>query len=187
MLTVTAFTVSAPSTPPMPSTSSAPPVLPAPAGAGRARSRPSAPPPPGRALVHWVLSPEVAAVPRIRRRLHRVLLDWHIQADVIDTLLLAVTELAANSVQHAGPATERLRVTAAVGGGRLWLDVSDGDPCPPRVGAAVDPDAECGRGLLMVDLLVDEACGSVEVLPYGGRGTGGGAGKTVRVRVPVAR
>lgn len=58
---------------------------------------------------------------------------------------------------------------------------------PARVGADVDPDAECGRGLLMVNLLVDEACGSVEVLPYGGRGTGGGAGKTVRVRVPVAR
>ncbi|MFI9100661.1 ATP-binding protein [Streptomyces fildesensis] len=195
MLTVTAFTVSAPSTSPTqptpaaPSTAraSAPSVLPAPTDVGRSRRPPSAPPPSGRALVHWVLTPEVEAVPRIRRRLHRVLLDWCVHSDVIDTLLLVVTELAANSVQHAGPSTERLRVTAAVGGGQLWLDVSDGDPCPPRVGADVDPDAECGRGLLMVNLLVDEACGSVEVLPYGGRGTGGGAGKTVRVRVPVAR
>ncbi|MFD9728188.1 hypothetical protein [Streptomyces sp. NPDC059072] len=74
-------------------------------------------------------------------------------------------------------------VTVALHGGRLWLEVADGDPCLPCVGPNVDPevgmDAESGRGLLIVNFLVGEAGGRLMVVRAE-------FGKVVRVRIPCA-
>lgn len=74
-----------------------------------------------------------------------------------------------------------MRVALAVGGGWLRLEVADGGSRPAaaaRPRREVDPDAESGRGLLMVQLLAAELGGELSVVV-------GGLGKAVRVRVPV--
>ncbi|MFJ7157394.1 ATP-binding protein [Streptomyces sp. NPDC101118] len=180
----------------------------APAGAAGAGG---ATPAPGPRLARWASRPTAACVPLLRARVRAALAEWGVSGELADTLLLAVAELAGNAVRHAAPATDRLRVTLAVGAGRLWLEVEDGDPTPPAIpgprtasapcadaaagpgfepafesgfeppaGAAlaVDPEAEGGRGLLIVGLLVAEARGRLSVRSHR-------SGKTVRVCVPT--
>ncbi|MEU6883325.1 ATP-binding protein [Streptomyces sp. NPDC046712] len=164
-------------------TVTAQPTTPA-AASGRAPDPAPGPrPTPGPRLVRWVSRPTAARVPRIRAHVGAVLAAWGISGDLADTLLLTVTELVGNAVRHAAPVTDRLHVTVAIGGGRLRLEVEDGDPTPPpaapMAAAEVDPDAESGRGLLIVGLLVAEACGQLSVRAHE-------FGKTVRVCVPVA-
>ncbi|WP_137991682.1 ATP-binding protein [Streptomyces vilmorinianum] len=138
---------------------------------------------PGRRLVRWTSRPTAPCVPLIRARVAAALTAWGISGDLADTLLLTVAELVGNAVRHAAPLTDRLHVTVAAGGGRLRLEVEDGDPTPPPLDLAatteVDPDAESGRGLLIVGLLVAEAHGQLTVRAHQ-------FGKTVRVCVPVA-
>ena len=95
-----------------------------------------------------------------------------------------MAELTGNAVRHAAPATERLRVTVSHTGGRLRLEVEDGEPTAPALHLAaateVNPDAESGRGLLIVALLVAEARGQLTVRSHP-------FGKTVRVCLPAPR
>ncbi|MFJ5548752.1 ATP-binding protein [Streptomyces sp. NPDC093225] len=134
-------------------------------------------------------------MPLLRARVGATLDAWGVPGDLAHTLLLAVAELAGNAVRHAAPATDRLRVTVAIGGGRLRVEVEDGDPTlppmarptppgtlpdtGPDVGVEARPDAESGRGLLIVGLLVAEACGrlTAHTQPFG---------KRLRVCVPTA-
>ncbi|MBT2509335.1 ATP-binding protein [Streptomyces sp. ISL-98] len=136
-------------------------------------------PVPVRSSVHWAPKPTVATVPRIRTCVRAVLEGWRISPAVADALLLVVSELVTNAVQYAGAVTDRLRVTVTFGGGWLQLEVADGDPALPCAGAEVDPDAEGGRGLMIVHLLVAEMCGELAALPCG-------RGKAVRVRIPAS-
>ncbi len=53
--------------------------------------------------------------------------------------------------EGAGLITHTLRRQA----GRIVIEVSDSDPCPP-VPEAAGPDAESGRGLMLVDILSKE-------------------------------
>ncbi|MER5733628.1 ATP-binding protein [Streptomyces sp. NPDC002138] len=136
---------------------------------------------PATAFVRWAVEPTAAAVPRIRSRVRAALDDWRVAAEVADVLLLAVSELTGNVVLHAAT-TPRMRVGVALRGGWLHLDVSDGSRTParpPAPGAEVDPDAETGRGLLIVRLMVAEAGGELAW-------AAAEFGKAVRVRVPVA-
>lgn len=149
---------------------------PAPVSAAWAAPRP--PVAPRLSFVYWAPSPTVATVPQVRARLRAVLEGWCVSSDVADILLLAVSELASNVVRHAGAVTERLCVAAGLDGGQLRLEVDDGDPSLPYAAPGVGPDAESGRGLMIVNLLVVEAGGEVAVLRHD-------RGKTVRVRVPV--
>ncbi|MBT2398180.1 ATP-binding protein [Streptomyces sp. ISL-100] len=135
-------------------------------------------PPSGRrTFTHWSFSPTAATVPPIRARVRAVLEAWRISLDLSGTLLLAVSELVTNVVRHAASVADRLRVTVTFGGGWLRLDVADGDPSLPHVGP-VDLEAEGGRGLAIVGLLVAEAGGEVSVVADR-------RGKTVRVCLPV--
>jgi anti-sigma regulatory factor (Ser/Thr protein kinase) len=70
-----------------------------------------------------------------------------------DLLILAVSELATNTLQHtAGGGRVRLRVET----GRLLCDVIDQGPLR-RVGRAMPPaDAVRGRGLAIVEQICDE-------------------------------
>ncbi|MEN8651323.1 ATP-binding protein [Streptomyces sp. 21So2-11] len=135
-------------------------------------------PPSGRrTFTHWSFSPTAATVPLVRARVRAVLEGWRLSLDLSDVMLLAVSELVTNVVRHAASVTDRLRVTVAFEEGRLRLDVADGDPSLPRVGP-VDLDAEGGRGLAIVGLLVAEAGGEVSVVA-------GRCGKAVRVCLPA--
>ncbi|MEV5974839.1 ATP-binding protein [Streptomyces sp. NPDC051921] len=142
--------------------------------------------PSGTRVAHWTTPPTAACVPLIRTRVGSALAAWGISGELRDTLLLTVAELVGNAVRHTAAVTERLHVTVAVVGGRVRLEVEDGDPTPPPAEltaltalAEIDPEAESGRGLPIVALLVAEACGrlSVHAREFG---------KAVRVCVPVA-
>ncbi|MCJ0869822.1 ATP-binding protein [Streptomyces sp. AP-93] len=130
---------------------------------------------------HWAAEPTAATVPLIRSRVRSVLDGWEVSAGIADVLLLAVSELVGNVVLHAADA-RRLRVGVSLRGGWLQLEVADGASALPRLPhprGEVDPDAEDGRGLLIVHLMATELGGhlSVQAEEFG---------KSVRVRVPAA-
>ncbi|RPK63591.1 hypothetical protein EES43_11285 [Streptomyces sp. ADI96-02] len=70
-----------------------------------------------------------------------------------------VAELAANAVVHGRVRGRDFRLSLAVGGGSLRIEVTDtrGDSVPPGPGAVEVPEdgAESGRGLLIVEALAD--------------------------------
>ncbi|WP_369232719.1 ATP-binding protein [Streptomyces sp. R21] len=131
----------------------------------------------GQAFHRWRMRPTLDSVPEVRARVRATLRRRRVPADVEDALLLVVTELASNAVRHAD--TDRLCAAITFGRGWLRLDVGDGDPALPDVGAEVDLESEGGRGLFLVGLLVTELRGEVAAIPCG-------SGKVVRVRVPLA-
>ena len=78
---------------------------------------------------------------------------WHLP-NLVDTLLLAVTELVTNAVRHGrAPVILTLRRTA----GELSLRVHDADPTEPVLNPECtnDADAESGRGMQIVTALAD--------------------------------
>lgn len=148
----------------------------------RAPDRTQAASTPTRIFVHWVPEPTAATVPLVRTRVRNLLEGWRIATDVADTLLLAVSELVGNVVQHAAAATGRMRVAVSRGEGWLCLQVTDCAATLPRLpepATEVDPDAEGGRGLLLIQLMAAELGGELAVLAHE-------LGKCVRVRVPLA-
>ncbi|UGY92178.1 ATP-binding protein [Streptomyces gobiensis] len=150
-----------------------------PASASRTWTPPQSAPTHDRSFVHWTLRPTVAAVPNIRARVRAVLEDWQIAPTLTDMLLLAISELVSNAVRHAGAVTDRLRTTVTLGGGWLQLEVADGDPSLPRVCLKAGPEAESGRGLMIIGVLAAELSGEMVAVPRG-------SGKVVKVRVPAA-
>lgn len=134
-----------------------------------------------RGFGHWAAEPTAATVPLIRSRVRSVLDGWEISAEIVDVLLLAVSELVGNVVLHAADAG-RLRVGVSLRGGWLQLEVADGASSLPRLPhprGEVDADAEDGRGLLIVHLMATEAGGQLSV-------QADEFGKSVRVRLPAA-
>ena len=69
--------------------------------------------------------------------------------DVVDDLVLIVSEMVTNAVRHGAPPV-RLEVLAD--DDVVRIAVGDGDPGLPRP-REVDDDAEGGRGMVLVDLL----------------------------------
>ncbi|MFJ3834929.1 ATP-binding protein [Streptomyces sp. NPDC054904] len=135
---------------------------------------------PAGGFVHWVTDPVAATVPRVRARVRVVLGEWRVSRGVAEALLLAVSELVGNVVQHA--AGGRMRVGVSRGGGWLRLEVADqgaGLPRLPSPRGEVDLESEGGRGLLMVRLMAAEFGGELSLVVDG-------SGKSVRVRIPVA-
>ncbi|MBT2480634.1 ATP-binding protein [Streptomyces sp. ISL-94] len=132
-------------------------------------------------FTHWVTDPVAATVPQVRARVRAALEGWRVSPDEADVLLLAVSELVANVVRHAGAG--RMRVGVASGGGWLRLEVADQGAALPRLpapSAVVDPDSESGRGLLLVQLLAADLGGDLAL-------TVDEFGKAVRVRIPASR
>lgn len=136
---------------------------------------------PARDFGHWAAEPTAATVPLIRSRVRSVLDGWEISAEIADVLLLAASELVGNVVLHAAEAG-RLHVGISLRAGWLQLEVADGASSLPRLPhprGEADPDAEDGRGLLIVHLMATEAGGQLSV-------QADEFGKSVRVRVPAA-
>ncbi|WP_426568222.1 ATP-binding protein [Streptomyces canus] len=101
---------------------------------------------------------------RLARHLAAERLDtwgWPYATDANGTAALLVAELAANAVRHGRERGRdfRLRLTLHPEGTTLRIEVTDARPGrrPPTPGSLryPDPDAESGRGLLLVEALSD--------------------------------
>ncbi|MFF3581194.1 ATP-binding protein [Streptomyces mirabilis] len=110
----------------------------------------------------------------IRRIVRSLLEEWDL-AELTDSVELAVTELVANVVRHVPDRRCALLVLRQTAGVRV--EVADGSPQPPRVPTELSPEAEGGRGLVLLDAVVDKW----------GVGTGPEGGKTVWFECRPAR
>jgi anti-sigma regulatory factor (Ser/Thr protein kinase) len=108
-------------------------------------------PPPGAERMTITLAKELG---RLRDLLQASSWIARLPDDRISDLLVAVTELVTNSLQHGG-GTARVTLWSELG--RLWCDVQDsGRVLDPLVGRrAPEPDAVAGRGLWLVNHLCD--------------------------------
>lgn len=96
--------------------------------------------------VCWSYGPAPDAPAGVRRRLGPVLEAWHVEGETAEDVLLVVTELVANVVDHAGTPFE---ITLHREPGVLHVFVRDGcrEVPEPR---GMDPRSSRGRGLLVV-------------------------------------
>ena len=96
-----------------------------------------------------------ASVPRIRQELVTVLGVCG-YGELADTVALLTTELVTNAVLHGRAARGReIGVRYVLAQGVVRVEVSDACDALPVRGASDAVDAECGRGLLLVDALAD--------------------------------
>jgi len=96
-----------------------------------------------------------ASAPRWARALMRDALSRWGFGDYVETAELLVSELVTNAVEALtgkGTAVVVVRVSAD---DRVLLEVWDPDPRPPML-IRVGPDAESGRGLLLVERLAKD-------------------------------
>ncbi|WP_416530776.1 ATP-binding protein [Streptomyces coelicoflavus] len=98
---------------------------------------------------------------------------------VSDTAALLVAELAANAVTHGRAPGRDIEVLLRLDAYTLRIDVSDSRgerrPSEPEATATAAPEAEHGRGLLLVDALADR-WGVFDRVPVG---------KTVRAELDL--
>lgn len=94
----------------------------------------------------------------------RVTLAWirchcRLSDDQVDALLIVMSELCTNAVQHGRRDSFGVRgwMPAA---GELRFEVDDRTPSAPPSPARPDSEAESGRGLFLVNALVEELCGT---------------------------
>lgn len=118
-------------------------------------------------VVVLVLPRTRATVPETRALLERVLADHGGRHHEVEDLVLAVTEACANAVRHASGADD-YRVEVCLDDESCTVEIRDtGRGFERHAVAMPSPDAERGRGLAMMDALVDRA----EVRSAPGRGT----------------
>lgn len=68
---------------------------------------------------------------------------------------LITSELVTNAVRHGTALDDLVELVLWPADGHYWLAVSDPSPARPRLRQPPPPDAESGRGLLLVDALAD--------------------------------
>lgn len=95
----------------------------------------------------WSLSVRPDGIAHFRRLAVRAIRDWAQPADVIDTVLHAVTELLSNVHRHVGDRRCVLELTRAAGA--VYVVVADRSDALPVV-SEPDWSAESGRGLWML-------------------------------------
>ncbi|GGK83727.1 hypothetical protein Sme01_17820 [Sphaerisporangium melleum] len=112
--------------------------------------------------VRWELRAEPGVTAECRAVVREILAEWDLH-DLIDDVVVVVTELLANALVHGGPP---VRVALGMAPGTVTGSVTDhGDGWPqPR---PADTDAEHGRGLGIVAALTDSW--GVAPLPGGGK------------------
>ncbi|MEU4113345.1 ATP-binding protein [Kitasatospora sp. NPDC028055] len=106
-------------------------------------------------------TPNAAGWARVHTR--DVLGRWQVPPDLIDTVLLVLSELVTNAIRHPNDAKQPERLTSAelskvqligldlqLRGPAVLVQVMDNDRRPP-VPRTVDTDAESGRGLFLVE------------------------------------
>lgn len=115
------------------------------------------------AAQRFTVPAEASMVATLRARVAQVARRGGADAGVIDDLELAVSELATNVVQHAG-ATE-VSVTVRHEPGRWILEIDGTDDLDSVDTVLPAPDALSGRGLFIVQAVMDE----VEIVDDDGR------------------
>ncbi|MFI5755187.1 ATP-binding protein [Streptomyces sp. NPDC051569] len=124
---------------------------------------------------------EEVSVPRARHAVRDLLKRQRVpvREDVVQGVLLIVSELAANAVLHAALLSPEFAVEIAIGAERIRVSVEDEHPYRPRALEA-DHARIGGRGLLLVKEIAREAGGSCDV-----ERTAGG-GKIIWAELPLA-
>jgi serine/threonine-protein kinase RsbW len=104
---------------------------------------------------------EAASVPLARKLLMGTMETAGVDPDISFDLSVALTEACANAVEHAGTGSG-YSVTARIEGDRCRIEVADSGPGLPREPfraglpkAVRGPHAEHGRGLFLIEALVD--------------------------------
>ena len=119
--------------------------------------------------------PQDTSAPRVARAgVSKALNRWRL-ASLLDSVLLAVSELVTNAVRHGRPPA---RLLIARRGQHVEVDVRDSSPEAPDLGGPTSGlDAESGRGMAIVAALADEVY--IEEIP--------GDGKVVHTRFDTPR
>lgn len=91
-------------------------------------------------------APDVLVLAGVRRWVREVLSKWRVASAVIDDVVLLVSELASNAVQHAGTAFE---VALTLPPGRVRASVADDEPSLPQPRSPGQSEVS-GRGLKIV-------------------------------------
>ncbi|MFI9722613.1 ATP-binding protein [Streptomyces sp. NPDC052396] len=120
-----------------------------------------------------------SSVPRARHEVRDLMSRQRVPltGDRLDGLLLIVSELVTNAVQHAALLSPEVAVEVSIGPAWVRVAVADDHPCRPRPPAA-DQERIGGRGLLLVQAIVEEAGGACDVECTAG-------GKVVWATLPV--
>lgn len=110
----------------------------------------------GRRSDRLELGPFPGAVPSARLHVRHVLREWKLE-HLADSTESVVAELIANSVAATRDAglDSPVRLTLLAGQGNVLVVVWDGVVDPP-VRSDADENAECGRGLLLVEAFSSE-------------------------------
>ncbi|MEV4619086.1 ATP-binding protein [Asanoa sp. NPDC049573] len=121
------------------------------------------------------LLPPIAGVSRHARALvTEMCARWQLD-DIVGPACVVVSELVSNAVRHAGTT---MTLVLSLRGHNLLVSVEDGNPDPPRLAAAADPDdPAAGRGLAIVDEITSR---------WGWRPTGSGKVVWAVLRVDAA-
>ncbi|TQK50887.1 histidine kinase-like protein [Streptomyces sp. SLBN-118] len=95
------------------------------------------------------------AVGRARRIVGAMLGNWQVGEDAATSVLLVVSELVTNAVEHAcPPLAVHLHLHREHAGLRVWVGVTDGGPAERHGNwAATCAADERGRGLCIIDAL----------------------------------
>jgi serine/threonine-protein kinase RsbW len=114
------------------------------------------PPIPGSGTIAYAQAEDLAGV---RAFVSDYATGWGLKPDRVDLLILAISELVTNTLQHAGGGG---RVHVWLNGGHVVCDVVDAAPAGSvRLGQTMPTvDAVRGRGLA----IVERVCDAVEVL-----------------------
>jgi anti-sigma regulatory factor (Ser/Thr protein kinase) len=96
----------------------------------------------------WESGPPASAVPLVRDGLSVALAEWGLAGERVEPVMLVVTELMSNAVEHARPPVR----LAVVFSGLLRVEVRDAATRVPQLGP-VDPWRVRGRGLQLVEAL----------------------------------
>lgn len=117
---------------------------PAPAGAWAAGSQPVM-----ACEVTLARKPEMTG--RARRFLRRTVINWSVDEDAAQAAELVASELFTNAVRHT--TADRIRLRLRRHHALLYVEVFDRDPHGRLQAGCPEPDAEDGRGLMIVESL----------------------------------
>ncbi|MEV4558528.1 ATP-binding protein [Kitasatospora sp. NPDC049285] len=123
-------------------------------------------PGPGQGVWQFSAVSNEASVPRTRHAVRDRLLAQGMAGEryqeLVDDLLLIVSELVSNAVTHAAVLSPEVTCELAIGQGWVRISVLDGHPYRPKA-QENDPARPGGRGLLLVKSVTLQAGGACDV------------------------